>query len=57
MKDQYQNSSHTKWQCKYHVIFIPKCRRKRLFGVVRRELGGVFPGLRNRAGARSTKGT
>jgi len=36
MEDQCQNLSHTKWQCKYHVIFIPNCRRRRLFGVVRR---------------------
>ena len=42
MEDHYQSLSHTKWQCKYHIIFIPKCRRKRLFGVVRRELGEVF---------------
>ena len=38
----YKSLSHTKWQCKYHIIFIPKCRRKRLFGVVRRQLGEVF---------------
>ena len=42
MQDHYKSLSHTKWQCKYHVIFIPKYRRKRLFGVVRRELGDVF---------------
>lgn len=42
MEDYYQSLSHTKWQCKYHVIFIPKYRRKRLYGVVRRELGSVF---------------
>ena len=42
MEDHYQSLSHTKWQCKYHIIFIPKCRRKRLFGVVRKELGEVF---------------
>ncbi len=41
MKDQ-KSMSHTKWQCKYHVIFIPKCRRKALYGVVKRELGDVF---------------
>ena len=40
--EDYQSLSHTKWQCKYHIVFIPKYRRKALFGVVRRELGGVF---------------
>ena len=40
--EEYQSLSHTRWQCKYHVIFIPKYRRRALFGVVRRELGGIF---------------
>lgn len=33
---------HTRWECKYHVVFIPKFRRKVLFGKIRRELGEVF---------------
>jgi REP-associated tyrosine transposase len=33
---------HTRWECKYHVVFIPKYRRKVLFGQIRRELGEVF---------------
>ena len=28
--DAYQSLSHTKWDCKYRVVFIPKCRRKTL---------------------------
>jgi len=38
----YQSLSHTTWDCKYHVVFIPKRRKKRIFGVVRRHLGGIF---------------
>ena len=34
--------SHRTWQCKYHIIFIPKYRGKALYGVVKRELGEVF---------------
>jgi len=34
--------SHTKWECKYHVVFIPKYRRKALYGDLRRYLGEVF---------------
>ena len=34
--------THSVWDCKYHVVFIPKCRRKRLFGDIRRDLGEVF---------------
>lgn len=37
-----ESLSHTKWECKCHVVFIPKCRRKALFGELRRHLGPVF---------------
>ncbi len=40
--DDYQSLSHTRWDCKYHVVFIPKCRRKMLYGELRRHLGSVF---------------
>ena len=40
--DEYESLSHTKWECKYHVIFIPKYRRKALYGQLRRHLGEVF---------------
>ena len=41
----YESLKHTTWECKYHVVFIPKCRRKTLYGQLRRELGVVFRGL------------
>lgn len=40
--DAYQSLSHTKWDCKYHVVFIPKYRRKTLYVELRRYLGEVF---------------
>jgi len=40
--DDAESLSHTKWECKYHVVFIPKCRRKTLYGELRRCLGEVF---------------
>jgi putative transposase len=39
--DDYE-SLHSKWECKYHVVFIPKCRRKTLYGELRQHLGEVF---------------
>jgi REP element-mobilizing transposase RayT len=36
--DEYESLSHSKWECKYHVVFIPKCRRKTLYGELRRTL-------------------
>jgi putative transposase len=40
--DEMESLSHTRWECKYHVVFIPKCRRKTLYGELRRHLGEVF---------------
>ena len=40
--DDYESLSHTTWSCKYHVVFIPKCRRKALYQELRRYLGEVF---------------
>src|SRR6202041_1514039 len=40
--DEYESLSHSKWECKYHVVFIPKCRRKALYGEPRQHLGEVF---------------
>jgi len=43
--DTLQSLNHTVWECKYHVVFIPKCRRKVLYGHLRRHLGRVFRDL------------
>jgi len=40
MKD-YQSLTHTTWDCKYHIVFIPMCRKQRILGVLRRELGEI----------------
>lgn len=39
---EYQSLSHTRWDCKYHVVFIPKRRKKAIFGALRRHLGEIF---------------
>ena len=39
---EYQSLSHTRWDCKYHVVFIPKKRRKKIFGMLRKHLGEIF---------------
>ena len=38
----YESLKHTTWECKYHVVFIAKCRRKVMYQGIRRELGVVF---------------
>ena len=45
MSDLYQSLSHSKWDCKYHVVFVPKQRRKAIFGQTRRQLGPIFHAL------------
>jgi putative transposase len=40
--DEYESLSHTTWDGKYHVVFIPKCRRRTLYQELRRHLGEVF---------------
>ena len=42
---EFESLSHTKWDCNYHVVFIPKCRRKVLYGKLRQHLGEVFHSL------------
>ena len=54
--DEYASLSHTAWECKYHVVFIPKCRRKTLYGQLRRELGEVFRQLAERKQSRIEEG-
>jgi hypothetical protein len=43
--EQIGSLSHTKWECKYHVVWILKCRRKVLYGDLRKYLGDVLKKL------------
>ena len=54
--DEYQSLSHPKWDCKYQVIFIPKYRRRALYGQLRRHLGEVFRKLGEQKESRIEEG-
>ena len=54
--DDKESLSHTRWECKYHVVFIPKCRRKTLYGELRRHLGEVFRRLAEQKESRIEEG-
>ena len=54
--DEYESLSHSKWERKYHVVFIPKCRRKTLYGELRRHLGEVFRKLAQQKESRIEEG-
>lgn len=43
--DDYGSLAHTRWECKYHVVFIPKFRRKVFYGQIRKDLGRVLAEL------------
>jgi Transposase IS200 like len=56
MSELYQSLSHSRWNCKYHVVFVPKRRRKKLFGEIRRQLGPIFHELARQKECRIIEG-
>ena len=54
--DEYESLSHSQWECKYHVIFIPKCGRKTLYQGLRPHLGEVFRRLAEQRQSRVEEG-
>lgn len=54
--DDIASLCHSVWDCKYHVVWIPKCRRKVLFGQIRKELGEEFHRLVEQKGGRIHEG-
>lgn len=54
--DEYESLNPTKWECKYHVVFIPKCRRKTLSLQLRQYRGEVFRRLAEQKGSRIEEG-
>ena len=54
--DDLESLNHSKWECKYHVVFIPKCRRKLLYAQLRRYLGEVFHQLARQKESRIEEG-
>jgi putative transposase len=54
--DKCESLNHTAWDCKYHVIFIPKCRRRTLYTQLRGHLGEVFRKLASQKESRVEEG-
>ena len=54
--DEFNSLSHSKWECKYHVVFIPKYRRKVLYGELRKHLGEIFRKLAEQRECRVEEG-
>ena len=54
--DGYKRLTHSKYDCKYHVVFVPKGRKKTLFGKIRKYLKGVFHELARQKGCEIISG-
>ncbi len=57
MSEAYQSLTHPRWNCKYHVVFVPKRRRKALFGHMRQALGPIVHALARQKEFGSLRGT
>ncbi len=53
----YESLSHSRWDCKYHIVFIPKNRKKVLYGKIRQFLGSVFHELASQRNSKILKGS
>src|ERR1700741_1887581 len=52
----YESLTHSKWDCKYHIVFIPKGRKKALYGNIRKFLGPIFHALASQRGSTIIEG-
>ena len=53
---EWQSLAHVKWECKYHVVIVPKCRRKILFGTIRGQVGRILRQLCRQKGVELVEG-
>ena len=53
---EWQNLSHVRWDCKYHIVIIPKYRRKVFYGRLRRQVGVILRELCRQEGSTWWKG-
>jgi len=50
----YQSLAHSRWDCKYHIVFIPKRRKKSLFVEIRKQMGEIFHELARQKACKQT---
>ncbi len=55
--ERYESLHHTKWECKYHVVWIPKSRKKVLYVQLRKDLGQILRGLAKQKESEVVEGT
>jgi putative transposase len=55
--ERYESLHHTKWECKYHLVWIPKSRKKVLYAQLRKDLGQILRGLAKQKESDVVEGT
>ena len=53
---EWQSLSHVRWYCKYHVVFVPKYRKRAIFGSLRKGIGGILRELCDQEGVELVEG-
>ena len=53
---EWQSQSHVKWECKYHIVIVPKYRKKLLYGKLRKQVGPILKELCRQKGAEVIEG-
>jgi putative transposase len=54
--EEFESQSHVRWECKYHVVFIPKYRRKTMYGKLRSGIGKILRELCDQRGIELEEG-
>ena len=55
-KSSKNSLAHTKWECKYHIVFAPKFRRQITYGKIKADIGKILINLRERKGIEIIEG-
>ena len=53
---EWQRQAHVKHYCRYHVVFVPKYRKKSIYGTLRKDIGGIFRDLCRQNGIELVEG-
>lgn len=53
---EWQNQSHVRWYCRYHIIIVPKYRQKAIFGTLRKDIGKILRELCTQMGSNWSRG-
>jgi putative transposase len=53
---EWQNQSHVRWSCRYHIVIVPKYRKKAIYGALRKDIGGILKDLCQQFGVELIEG-